>query len=184
MFYRCGEPGHKSNEYPKRRQVNMTDYKEEDNVLIEIESEDSDFVEEHGDPVTCVIQKVLCSQKIPDTTKRHQIFYSRCSIKDKVCNLIIDNRSYENIIFRALMDYLKLEMELHPHPHTLSWIKKNSSIKVTDLCHVPISISKYYQDIVACDMVDIDTCYILLGRPWYYDVSATHKSKENIYIFN
>jgi len=33
-------------------------------------------------------------------------------------------------------------------------------------------------------VVDVDTCHILFGRPWQYDVDATHKSKENIYIFN
>ena len=67
--YRCDEPGHKSNECPKRRQVNMTDYEEGDDVLVEIEPEDSDFVEKHGDPIACVIQKVFCNQKIPDTTQ-------------------------------------------------------------------------------------------------------------------
>jgi len=24
----------------------------------------------------------------------------------------------------------------------------------------------------------------LLGRPWHYDVKATYRSKENIYMFN
>ena len=80
----------------------MVDYEEEDDVLMKTELEDSDFIEEYCDPVACIIQKVLCSQKIPDTTKRHQIFYLRCSVKDKICNLIIDNESCENIISRAL----------------------------------------------------------------------------------
>ena len=71
----------------------MADYEEEDNMLIETESEDSDFVEEYDDPVTYVIQKVFCSQKISDTMKSHQLFYLRCLVKDKVCNLIIDNGS-------------------------------------------------------------------------------------------
>ena len=53
----------------------MADDEEEDNVLIEIELKDFDFVKEHGDLFTCVIQIVLCSQKISDTTQRHQIFY-------------------------------------------------------------------------------------------------------------
>jgi len=47
----------------------MTDYEEEDDMLIEIEPEDSEFVKEHRDPVACVVQKVLCNQKIPDTTQ-------------------------------------------------------------------------------------------------------------------
>ena len=31
-------------------------------------------------------------------------------------------------------------------------------------CHVPISIDKFYQDIVTCDVFDMDTCHILLER--------------------
>jgi len=79
----------------------MADYEEEDDVLIK--PENSDFVKVHDDSVACVIQKVLCNQKIPDTTQRHQIFYSRCPLKDKVCNLITDNGSCQNIISRALV---------------------------------------------------------------------------------
>ena len=40
MYYSCNEPEHKSIECPKRRQVNMTDYKDEDEVQIETEPED------------------------------------------------------------------------------------------------------------------------------------------------
>ena len=61
------------------------------------------------------------------------------------------------------MDYLKVEMELYPHPYTIGWIKKDPSIKVTDLCHVPILIGKFYQDFVACDMVDMDK-FIFFGK--------------------
>jgi len=138
----------------KKRPINIENYEEENDVLIETETEDSDFVEEHGDPVVCVIQKVLCRQKIPDTTQRHQIFYSRCAIKDKV-NLIIDNRSCENIVSRALVDYLKLETNPYHHPYEIGWIKQVPRIKVTNLCQVSISIGKHYQDSITCDVVDM-----------------------------
>ena len=52
--------------------------------------------------------------------------------------------------------------------------KKGPSIKVTNLCHVSISIGKFYQDFVACDVVDMDACHILLGRLWQHDIDATH----------
>ena len=65
---------------------------------------------------------------------------------------------------RALIDHLKIEKEQHPYP-TIGWIKKGPSIKVTYQCHVPISIDKFYQDSVACDVVDMDKYHILFGRP-------------------
>ena len=162
--YRCGEPEHRSNKRPKRRSVNIVDYEDEDEVLIETEPEDSDFVEEEREVAIYVVQQLLCNQKNPDTIRRHQIFYSRCSVKNKVCNLIIDNDICENIISTALVKYLKLETEPQPHPYTIGWIKNGSCIKVMNLCHVPISIDKFYKDSVTCDVVDMDTCHILLGR--------------------
>jgi len=89
----------------------MVDYEDDEGVMIH-DASDSDFTKEYGDPVACVVQ----NQKAPNTVQRHEIFYLRYSVKNKVCNLIIDNRSCENIIYWALVDYLKLEMEPHPHP--------------------------------------------------------------------
>jgi len=62
-------------------------------------------------------------------------------------------------------------------------VKKDISIKIIDLCHSPILIGIFYQDIVACDVVDMDVCHVLLGRPWQHDVDVTHRAKENIYVF-
>jgi len=63
------------------------------------------------------------------------------------------------------------------------WINKGSSIKITEISHVPISIRKFYQDSITCDVVDMDVCQILLERPWQYKVHATHKDRHNIYMF-
>ena len=79
------------------------------------------------------------------------------------------------------MNYLKLETESHSHPYTIGQIK-DFSIKVIDLYHVSISTGKFYQDIVGCDVVDMNTC-ILLERSWPHDIGATDRGKENIYMF-
>jgi len=86
-------------------------------------------------------------------------------------------------VSRALIDHLKLETKPHHHSYSIGWIKKDPSIKVTDLCHVPISIDEFYRDSIACDVVDMDKCHILLGRPWQHNIDATHKGKKNMYMF-
>ena len=45
------------------------------------------------------------------------------------------------------------------------------------------SIGKCYVDEVVCDVVEMDACHLILGRPWQYHVDATHKCKDNVYVF-
>ena len=87
--YRCDELGHKSNECRKRIQVNTVDYEEEDDVLIETELEDSDFIEEHGYSITCVVQKVLCNKRFP-TPHNDTKFYHLTNIQFHI--LLLNNQ--------------------------------------------------------------------------------------------
>ena len=54
---------------------------------------------------------------------------------------------------------------------------------VTQQCHVTFSKGKCYVDELVCDVVEMDTCHLILGRPWQYDVVATHRCKDNVYMF-
>ena len=111
--YSCGKLGHEFNECPKSKQVNIADYEDDEEEGFEIEElNDSDFAEEHRELAACIVQTLLCNQKTPNTTQRHQIFYSKC--QSKVCNLVINNESCKNIVSRALVDCLKLDTD-----HTL-----------------------------------------------------------------
>lgn len=100
-----------------------------------------------------------------------------------MCNLIIESKSCENIVSKALVATLQLKFEKHLHPYKISWIKKEAETRITTFCLVSFSIGKFNKDEVICNVVEIDTCHILLGRPWQYDVDATYKGCDNVYMF-
>jgi hypothetical protein len=54
---------------------------------------------------------------------------------------------------------------------------------VTETFLVSFSIGKIDTDVVLCDVVEMDSCHMILGRPWQFDVDAQHKVRENIYVF-
>ncbi|GKD16011.1 transposon ty3-I gag-pol polyprotein [Tanacetum coccineum] len=54
---------------------------------------------------------------------------------------------------------------------------------MTEICKVPLAIGKHYNELVTCDVIDIEVCHVLLGRPWQHDMDATHQGKSNMYLF-
>ena len=77
-----------------------------------------------------------------------------------VHDLIIDNRSQENIISKGVMKRLQLETETHPNPYTIRLFKEFGGIRENERCKVSFSIGKY-NDEVYCDVVDMDACCCL-----------------------
>lgn len=88
--------------------------------------------------------------------------------------MIIDSGSFENVVSKALVKTLSLEMKKHPCPYKIEWIKKGVATKVQEVCMVSFFIRKYYADEVKCNVIDMDACHVLLGRPWQFDVNTTH----------
>lgn len=55
-------------------------------------------------------------------------------------------------------------------------------MKVTEICHINFSIGKNYADEVTCDVVKMDACHMILGRPWQFDVDDTYRGHDNVYV--
>ncbi|XP_062177060.1 uncharacterized protein LOC133881996 [Alnus glutinosa] len=168
------------------------------NLMLEEDMVDYTY-EETGDPVydedvdeevlygdcqeTLVIRKSLLTPKgdSRDDWLRTNIFHTTCTVADKVCKMIIDSGSCENVVSDEAVQKLQLKTEHHPKPYKLSWLSKGSEVKVDRRCLVSFSVGKKYFDNAWCDVVAMDACHILLGRPWQYDRSVVHDGRKNTY---
>ncbi|KAL8126559.1 hypothetical protein AgCh_013727 [Apium graveolens] len=182
--YRCGEPGHKSNQCPRRARVGLATHDEDDNYDIPNEvDEDEDEITYEDQGISLVSRKLLYTPQHELYNQKHNIFTTKCTVKDRVCDLIIDSGNSDNIVSSLMVKNLNLPTENHPNPYSLGWIRDVGEVKVTQRCQVSFSIGKYYKDVVYCDVVDMNACHMLLGRPWQYDVDVVHNGRENTYTF-
>jgi hypothetical protein len=89
-------------------------------------------------------------------------------VKDKLCRIIIDNGSYNNIASQELVNRMLLKQWHHLNPHKMQWINDCGALCVNQVVTVPFSIGRY-NDHVECDVVPMQACQLLLGWPWLYD---------------
>ena len=61
-----------------------------------------------------------------------------------------------------------LKQRHHPNPYKMQWLNDCGALRVNRVVTVPFSIGKY-NDHVECDVVPMQACQLLLGRPWLYD---------------
>ncbi|KAE8672958.1 putative CCCH-type zinc finger family protein [Hibiscus syriacus] len=167
------------------------------NLLIEENAEDE--TEEIGEPVydddetddvlygdgheTLVVRKILLTPKgdSGDDWLRTNIFHTTRTVADKVCKMIIDSGNCENVVSEEVVQKLQLNTDRHPKPYKLSWLNKGSEVTVDRRCLVSFSIGRKYFDNAWCDVVSMDACHILLGRPWQYDRNVIHDGRKNTY---
>lgn len=114
--------------------------------------------------------------------QRSNIFQSECKIQEKVCKLVIDGGSFTNVISSDLVVALSLYMRRLPLPHYIQWINQSGTLKITHKARVKFSIGDYI-DTVDCDVAPLSACHLFLGRPWQYDLNATHSGRLNSYSF-
>ena len=81
------------------------------------------------------------------------------------------------------MEKLKLKRIRHPTPYQVSWLQKGHQLLVSEQCELEMHLEKY-TDKVVCDVMPMDVCHILLGRPWKYDRGGIQDGKRNTYKFH
>jgi hypothetical protein len=94
--------------------------------------------------------------------------------------MIIDNGSTNNLVYTEMVEKLELETTAHPNSYKVSWLQKRHQVMVSLQCKVEFKIGGYKYDIL-CDVIPMDICHVLLGRPWKFDINGIHDGRKNTY---
>lgn len=141
--YKCGGVGHLARDCPNQQVTALVD--EENGPIYDTDGDELVYEELPPDQgESLVLQRVLNVTKSIDDASwlRNNIFRTKCTSKGKVCTMIIDGGSCENVVSSYMVDKLGLKAEDHPDPYQLTWLKKGNVLKVSKRCLVQFSIGK------------------------------------------
>jgi hypothetical protein len=101
-------------------------------------------------------------------------------MRDRVCKVIIDSGSIDNLVSTKMVEKLRLETITHLDLYRVSWLQKGHQVMVSKQCKVEFNIGSY-KDEFLCDVMHMDVFHVLLGRPWKYDRNSVHDGRKNTY---
>jgi hypothetical protein len=119
-------------------------------------------------------------KEVESSVQRTRLFRTACKTKDRVCKVIVDSGSMDNLVSTEMVEKLEMEMIDHPSPYKISWLQKGHQVTITKQCLVEFKIGGY-NDKILCDVIPMDVCHLLLGRPWQYDRNVIHDGRMNTY---
>jgi hypothetical protein len=126
--------------------------------------------------------KVLLTpeKEVESSVQRTRLFITTCKTRDRVCKVIVDSGSTDNLVSKEMVEKLELETTDHLSPYRVLWLQKGHQVTVTKQCLVEFKIGGY-NDKILCDVIPRDVCHLLLGRPWKYDINVIHDGRMNTY---
>jgi hypothetical protein len=71
-----------------------------------------------------MLRKVLLKPKakVENLVQRNSLFRTSYKTKDKVCKVIVDSGSTDNLVCTEMVEKLELETTAHPKPYKVSWL--------------------------------------------------------------
>ena len=121
-----------SNECPQRKAVALVEEESSPQDEGAQQSEEEYKVEgDTGEQLSCVLQRILLAPKTETHPQRHALFRTRCTISGKVCNVIINSGSSENVVSTKLVQALNLQLDPHPNLYKIGWIKKGGETQIS-----------------------------------------------------
>eukprot|EP00253_Pinus_taeda_P033085 PITA_33085 len=180
--YRCHKWGHRSFECPEADSVEQRGTYVAQPEETAAPPQEAENATETGEAL--VLHKVLLKpvNESVEQTQQKALFRTICKSRGKCCKMIIDSGSTDNLVSTEMVEKLGLKRLKHPSPYRVSWLQKGHQLLVDEQSEVEFQIGRY-KDKIICDIMPMDVCHILLGRPWQYDRKVTHDGVMNCYKF-
>ena len=99
-------------------------------------------IEGAEDGRSLMMKKVLLKQE-PENEKpaqRNNLFITSCKTKDKVCKVIIDSGSTDNLVSIEMVEKLELDTTTHMMTYKVSWLQKGHQVIDNKQCLVEFKI--------------------------------------------
>jgi hypothetical protein len=61
---------------------------------------------------------------VESSVQRTRLFWTACKTKDRVCKVIVDSGSMDNLVSMEMVENMELETIDHPSPYIISWLQK------------------------------------------------------------
>jgi hypothetical protein len=73
-----------------------------------------------------MLRKVLLKPEIEveNPVQRNNLFRTACKTNGRVCKVIIDSGSMDNLVSTEVVEKLELETTAHPKPYKVSWLQR------------------------------------------------------------
>ncbi|CAN6355662.1 unnamed protein product [Urochloa humidicola] len=201
ICHRCKGMGHVAKDCPSRRAYiansaggydSASDVEEEMALAINIAA-DSEAAEDTiissaaaaGFP-SLLVQHVLTSheghEENDQKIQRNNLFHMFFVVQGRRVLTIIDSGSWNNLVSSDLVQKLGLTTRELRHPYHIEWFNNSGKAKVTRYVRIHFSVGAY-KDSAYFDVVPMQACSLLLGRPWEYDKDAAHHGRTNTITF-
>ncbi|GJS01617.1 reverse transcriptase domain-containing protein [Tanacetum coccineum] len=128
--FKCQGLGHLMKECPNKQLVTILDdvppvYDTENDDEMVKETEELVYADQGEALVTQRVLNVDMVKTGDDSSwLQNNIFRTKCTTKGKVCTVIIDGGSCDNMVATSMVEKLGLDVKDHPEPYQLTWLKK------------------------------------------------------------
>jgi len=181
--FKCLGRGHVAAQCPTKRTIVLKgkylyNSQEESTSSSDSESSHSSASKEHSFAKEGNLLMINNQPSLSLNDQRENIFHTRSDVLNNTFSLIIDSGSCFNCCSTRLVEKLNLVLIPHPKPYKLHWLNEDGDMKVRHQVEIKFSIGKF-KDKVLCDVIAMEACHILLGRPWQFDRKTIHNDHTN-----